>query len=228
MSNTWTPPFRQGSTDSSVLAAVSTPPPDASGTVQGNESTAWFSPTTLPTGPSALGAADPFQQLSSDIPALLVQAQGGTATRAASTAGTASTASTSAASGAVGGNAIGATAAADPEQQLATDLQSLLAQFQSTDAGSGQNGQTAGTGQVQPHHHHHHQGGGHEATTAASGIGGATTASPTTASSAATSSGTAASGSDQMLSNTLAADIMQALQAYGSTTPAAIGPALTA
>jgi hypothetical protein len=169
---------------------------------------------------------NPFRQLSSYIQALLVQAQGSTAAQAASTTGTASTAT---GSSALGANAIGGTASGDPEQQLATDLQSLLAQSQNTDVGSGQNGQTAGTGHVQPHHHHHHhQGGGQEATNAASGAGATATASSTTASSATTASETAASGSDEMVSHALAADIMQALQAYGSRTPATTGSALTA
>ncbi len=214
VSNSWTPPFWPRSTDGLSSATVSTPPPDASGTAQSN--------SAMALGTAATGAGNPFQQLSADIQAMLVQAQGGIALPAASTTGTAT--STEASAGAANGS--GATAAVDPEQQLATDLQSLLAQAQGTDASSGQNGQTAGTGQVQPHHHHHHQGGSQEATKATPGAGGTTAVSATTASSAATASG--ASGSDQMVSHALAADIMQALQAYGSTTPAATGPALTA
>ncbi len=226
VSNAWTPPFRSRSTNGSPTTTVFTPPPGATGAAQGDNATASSSPTASASGLSAAGAMDPFRQLSSDIQALLVQVQGSTAAQAASTTGTAST---STGSSAVGTNAIGATDAGNAEQQLATDLQSLLAQSQNTDAGSGQNGQTAGAGHVQPHHHHHHrQGGGQEASNAAAGAGGTATASSTTASSATTTSSTAASGSDGMVSHALAADIMQALQAYGSRIPAATGPALTA
>jgi hypothetical protein len=210
VSNTWTPPpFRPQSTDGFANAAP-----------------AWVSSTSTATGASATGAANPFQQLSADIQALLVQAQGGIATTAAAITGNATTAPVASAAGA---NASGATTATDPEQQLATDLQSLLAQLQNTNTASGQNDPTAGTGQVQPHHHHHHHhgGGGQEATNQASAAGG-TTASSTTASPTATASGTTASASDQVVSRSIAADIMQALQAYGSTTPAVTGATLTA
>src|ERR1700693_3609483 len=91
VSNSWTPPFWRRSTDGLSGATVSTPPPDASGTAQSNNAMALFSPTTSETGIAATSAANPFQQLSSDIQAMLVQAQGGIAMPAASTTATAAT-----------------------------------------------------------------------------------------------------------------------------------------
>ena len=146
------------------------------------------------------GSVEPFQQLASDIQALLVQAQGGTGTAATAAATTATTAT-------------------DPEQQLATDLQSIMNQLQGSQTGAqtASAEQTGATGQAHGHHHHHH----HEDTD--------TDASAATEASATTSATTTtASASNQAVSQTLAADIMQALQAYGGTGSTLAVPTLTA
>ena len=76
-----------------------------------------------------MGIANPFQQLASDVQALLVQAQGGTAPTTAT-------------------SATGTTTGAGPEQQVATDLQTLMAQLQAGHTGSDPNAQAGTTGQT--------------------------------------------------------------------------------
>jgi hypothetical protein len=124
-----------------------------------------------------------FQQLASDIQAMLVQAQSGTSTAAPST-----------------------------EQQLGADVQALVARLQDNQTGNGQTTQSATATQAQPHHHHHHH---HEA------------GSATSASASSTSTGSESS-TDQTVSQAMAADIAQALQAYGSSPPTSTAAVLTA
>ncbi len=206
-SSTWARPFASQSGVGGVGQADPPPPPNAGGTIQDSPS---ISGST-----SAVGIANPFQQLASDVQALLVQAQGGTAPTTAT-------------------SATGTTTGAGPEQQVATDLQTLMAQLQAGHTGSdpnaqaGTTGQTGATSQAQPHHHHHHHGGGTGAGMDAATQIGATSASSATTASAATSAGTAASASDQTTSRAFAADILQALQAYGSKASGAAVPGLTA
>jgi hypothetical protein len=204
--NTWTPPFPPRSTVGSACGGFSPPLSDASASTSG-------------TGTSISSSTDPFQQLASDIQAMLLQAQSGTVTQAASTVGSATT----------GASGIGSTTPANPEQQLATDAQSMLAQLQSDQAGSGTTAQTATAGQAGPgearphHHHHHHQNNSQSGGDTVSG----TTASSTTAASAAATSGTS-SNRDQAVSQAFATEIMQALQAYGSAPSTTAVPGLTA
>ncbi len=147
------------------------------------------------------GSGNPFQQLASDIQAMLVQAQGGTGTAAAATTATTGT------------------TASDPEQQLATDLQTLMNQLQGSQSGTSQTAsaeQTGATGQAHGHHHRHHE----DTDTDASA---ATQASATTP-----PSGSTASANTQAVSQTLAADIVQALSAYGDAGTPSAGSGLTA
>ena len=111
-----------------------------------------------------------------------------------------------------------APSATDPEQQLATDLQSIMNQLQGTQTGSTQTAsaeQTGATGPAHGHHHHHL-----DTDTDASA---ATEASATT-----TPATTTAAANNQTVSQTFAADIMQALQAYGDTGSTVTATALTA
>jgi hypothetical protein len=203
-SNVWTRPYQP---QSGVGGSSNVDPPPSSSTAGSNS-------TTSGTGAPVVASANPFQQLASDIQALLVQAQGG----ATSTDTAAST--------------TGAATSVSPEQQVGTDLQTLLAQLQSGQPGSDPNaptattGQTGATGQAQPHHHHH--GGGPGAGMDAASQAGATTPSSATTAATSTSSGTALSSSDQTASRAFAADILQALQAYGSNTSSTTVPGLTA
>jgi hypothetical protein len=194
--------------------------------ISGATSNAWFPPwitqaghtaagSTTPAQPSETGTTaqsgtstgDLFQQLASDIQAVLVQGQDGGTTQAATAAGT-------------------STSPSDPTQQLVAALQAIYTQVQANQ--SGQSGsdptQTSATGQADPtghvhggHHHHSHQ------ADAASGSG------DMSGDSADASSGNAStSGSVQSLSQVLAANIMQAIQAYASTTAATTVPGVTA
>lgn len=104
-----------------------------------------------------------------------------------------------------GGTGATTTAASDP--------QSIMNQSQGTQTASTE--QTGATGHAHGHHHHH------ENTD--------TDASTATEASAATgSSGATSSASNQTVSQALAADIVQALQAYGDTGATVSLPALTA
>jgi hypothetical protein len=87
----------------------------------------------------------------------------------------------------------------DPTQQLATDLQSIYGQLEATQSDGNPGTQTPAGAQsngTAPHHHHHDAGG---------------TSSP---------SSTAASGNVPNVAQTLSAEMMQALQAYASSTSA--------
>ena len=186
-SNIWAQTTQLSSTLDPTLSAAS-----ASSSVTGTQSS---SATTVA---GQTGSVDPFQQLASDIQALLVQAQGGTSTATPAATGTTAT---------------------DPEQQLATDLQSLMNQLQGTQTGTSQTAsaeQTGATGQTHGHHHHHHE----DTDTDASA---ATEASATT-----TPSSPATSANNQTVAQTLAADIVQALSAYGDTGTTSAASGLTA
>ena len=116
-------------------------------------------------------------------------------------------------------------------QSFSADLQSMLSQAGLSQAGLSQAGNTAGssapsqTAANQPmagaHHHHHHSEGGSGATQGA--------ASQMTAQIGQDPSGGSltASGISHSASR-FAADVMQALQAYGSTPSAAAGSTLLA
>ena len=232
-SNTSFPPYAARSGTGGAWGAFPPSPADTGRTAQGSLATARLSPDASGTGASAAGPVSAFQQLSSDIQAMLLQAQGGTAAQATTTTGAGGTSTST------GVGAIGATTAVTPAQQLATDIQSILAQLQGNQSASSANGQTAtasqagASGEARPHHHHHHhEGGSPEGGDMAAGSGD-TTASSTTATSAATTSGrsaatTSASSNDRAVSQAFAADIMQALQAYGSASSTATAPGLTA
>jgi len=102
--------------------------------------------------------------------------------------------------------------ATDPTQQLATDLQSIYAQLQTTQQGGDPGVQTPTTGQAnatEPPHRHHH-------------AADATSSSGTTS-----TSPTAASGNTPNVSQTLTADMMRALQAYASSSSATSSIGLT-
>jgi hypothetical protein len=208
-SSTWTRPFQPQPGVGGSWNADPRPP----------SSTAGSTSTASGSGTSTVGLANPFQQLASDVQAMLVEAQGGTTSTSTATAA----------------SATGTATGASPEQQVANDLQTLLAQLQSGQPGSDPNaqsvttGQAGAAGQAQPHHHHHHHGGGAgvDTATGAAGTTASSTASSTTAATT-TSSGTPSSGSDQTVSRAFAADILQALQAYGSNASGATVPGLTA
>ena len=218
--NHWTNPWaRNVSSQSEKHTTWSAAPSAAAGTtgsVRGG-----FSPA-VPTGPwSSQGGsgsnsasttpANPLRTLASDIQAMLIQAQG-TAAAADSQTGTAA-AQTS-----------GGATAASPEQTLATDLRSLLSDLQS---GATANARTAnanpadaaGRTEHHRHHHRHEDGGGASAATAV--------ASSSTAAGTTTASAGSAAGFDQAVSRVFAADIAQALRAYGGASAATTTPVVT-
>jgi hypothetical protein len=148
--------------------------------------------------------ANPFQQLASDIQAMLIQAQGST------TAQTAATATPTTASGAT---------ADSTGQNLATNLQTLMNDLQS---GGTPNAQTASTNPADPvnqtgHHHHHHH---HEDDGNASGATAVAGSSPPAGATATTSD-------DHAVSQLFAADIAQAIRSYGGVSASSMMPALT-
>jgi len=124
-SNTWTRHHPPQSGISSVGGANATP----SGAGNCSSATASSSPAGTGTGTPASGITNLFQNLASDIQALLVQAQGGGTTQAATANGSGTTTPAS------GTTATGTTSATTTEQQLASDMQSLLAQLQGNQAG---------------------------------------------------------------------------------------------
>lgn len=160
---------------------------------------------TAPAAPGSVTSSNSFQALASDIQAMLVQAQASAAAGA-----------NSASAQATGGTAT--TTSVSPEQQLATDLQTFLA-----NATSGQTASASPTdptaptsptdpAAVGPHHHHHHHGGGQaNASTAVA-------QAPTSSSTASASNG------NQAISNILAGDISKALSAYADATETTAAP----
>jgi hypothetical protein len=144
-----------------------------------------------------------MQSVATDIQAMLIQAQ---STAAAPASGTSTAISAS-------------TAAVNPQQKIAADLQTLLGDLQSATSPNAQTASTSPAGPVggtAPHHHHHHHEEGGEASGATSVAGASTPA--------ATSSN---STGDQAVSSMFAADITQALQAYGGSGAAGLMPNLT-
>lgn len=222
-SNSWIPPFRQQPGAAGTWSTAPPTPPDTS--VPQPTIAPWPSQSASGTGAQVTPPTSPFQQLSTDIQAILLQAQGASSTQTASATTAASTTG-------------GTTAAATPEQQLATDVQTLLAQLQDGQSGSATSGQTASASQTgattaaQPHHHHHHHhaASGEEGGDAVGAAGGTT---PTTATSAntppdASTSASAAPSSDRTVTQAFAANIMQALQVYGGTSSTGTGSGLMA
>jgi hypothetical protein len=166
---------------------------------------------TEPASTAAL-PSNPFQALASDIQAMLIQAQGGAATPAASTSVT------------------GTTTAVSAEQQMATDLQTMMTDLQGATAQTtaastaDSTSRTASTnpadptGQSQPHHHrHHHEDGGGEAS-GSSAVASSSTPSGSTSAETTTD--------DEAVSQMFAADVTQALAAYGGNAGSSMMPAL--
>ena len=195
----------------SISALASTPwsPPASSSTDTGGTSGINWPSAQWTTGSFTQGtndlvqsgtapAATPFQQLSGDIQALLVQAQSGSGTGATTTTAT------------------------TPAQQLAADVQTIMSELQAGGSSGGTTATPAGTatqanatGATRPHHHHHQHEGG-------------TSATSTAASSTATTQPASISSADAEVSNVFAADIVQALQSYGGTSTSASSIGLTA
>ena len=182
---------------------------------QSGSTAAWSAMSCDATGTSSsqggtAAASNPFQNLASDIQAMLIQAQGSTTTPDAAS----------------GAGAAGSTTGVTLEQQLATDLQSMMNDLQgaTTQTSTTQTSttQTANanpadsTGQAQPHHHHHHHGDG----------GGDEASGATAVAGNSTSPGTATSADDEATAQIFAADITQALAAYGGNMGTAVTPAL--
>ncbi len=166
----------------------------------------------------ASASANPLQNLASDIQAMLIQAQ----TAAATASGT-TTAASATASGTTSAASSGS-ASVTPEQAVANDLQSLLNNLQSSLSPKGQiaNADPTGTtGQTEHHHHHHHREGGGDSN-GATAVAGAATPSGTQVATPG-----AQSGGDQAVAGVFAADIAQALQAYGATALSASMMAVT-
>jgi hypothetical protein len=204
-STPWSPPT-PSSTDAGAASAINWPSPQwTTGSITQGTNDLVQSGTA--------SASNPFQQLSGDIQALLVQAQSGSGS-GTTTAPTTATATPT---------------TLTPTQQLAADVQTILSELQ----GSGSSGATAtqaGTpqasaaGQAQPHHHHHHHESGADTTSATAATGTATSTGTTPAAPSSSS----ASSADAAVSNVFAADIVQALQSYGSTSSSASSIGLTA
>jgi hypothetical protein len=204
-SNSWANPWAASATSQSRASA-----PTGSfveiNEVQANFSTAaskapWSGQNAAGMSGASTSPANPLARLASDIQAMLIQAQSAGPTGAAN-------ASTPQA------------ATPTPEQNVATDLQTLLGDIQSAVAPNTQTANsnaTAPTGGTEHHHHHHHHEGGGEAN-GASGVA-ATSPGP-----GASTAGSQFAG-DQAVSSTFASDIAQAIQAYGGGASAAM-PAL--
>jgi hypothetical protein len=207
-STPWSPPT-PSSTDAGAASAINWPSPQwTTGSITQGTNDLVQSGTA--------SASNPFQQLSGDIQALLVQAQSGSGTTTAPTTATATPTTLT-------------PTTLTPTQQLAADVQTILSELQ----GSGSSGATAtqaGTpqasaaGQAQPHHHHHHHESGADTTSATAATGTATSTGTTPAAPSSSS----ASSADAAVSNVFAADIVQALQSYGSTSSSASSIGLTA
>jgi hypothetical protein len=196
-------------TDATAAGENATTPPAETGTAAPANPTA----PTPAQNTSGTGTSDLFQQLASDIQAVLLQGQDSTTTPISGTNTASASAATSTSSG------------TDPADQLASDIQAIYAQSQSNQTTSTNPqqvnlGQPDQTGQVQPHHHHHHHGGATEASAGATG--------DSTTSSSTAASGSGVPGNIQNASQILEADILQALQSNGSTTPSTNNPGVTA
>jgi hypothetical protein len=216
----WPQPFQWQSDVGATGGNTAAPAAETGTTTQGNSNTPSSGQTTPRTGTSTL-----FQQLAADIQAVLVQGQGTSTTPTSSTTGTSTEDTTVPAS--LGGE----TTATDPADQLATDIQSIYSQIQANQADTETTTQTAATGQLdpttqaQPHHHHHHGGDAQSSETSAVGTAGT---SSTTASTSTAASGNSVPSGIQTASQALAADILQALQSYGSSSSSTETPGVTA
>jgi hypothetical protein len=219
----WPQPFQWPSNVGATGDSPATPAAHTGTTTQGNANTPSSGQTTPGTGTSTL-----FQQLVADIQAVLVEGQGTSTSPANSTTGTSTSDTTVPAS--LGGE----TTATDPADQLATDIQSIYSQIQANQANAETTTQTMTTGQLDPtsqaqtHHHHHHGGGAQASETSSVGTSATTGTSSTTASTSTADSGNSVPSSIQTASQALAADILQALQSYGSSSSSTETPGVTA
>jgi hypothetical protein len=165
----------------------------------------------------ASGPSGAFDSLAADIQAMLIQAQNAAGTSGSVAADGSATTGTPAVA-ASGLATSTATTAANLEASLASDLQALMSgQASSQAAGT----QTANVnpdqfgGRFHSHGHHHH----HHGTEGGDAVGNGTAA---VASNAATSDQSAGAGVQQV-SQTLAADIAQAIQSYANMSNGASG-----
>ena len=156
-----------------------------------------FGPAAPGANPSRAAPANSFQNLRSDIQALLIQAQGA---RAASGDGTAP-------------NGDKAAASVSPEQKLAADLATLISDLRAQTGAGKQAPAASPTDAMQRHHHHHHHHGS-----------GAVAASTSAAPGSAT--GSAANG-NQPISQVVAAGVAKVLRAYAGGTATGAAPALS-
>ena len=159
-----------------------------------------------PSTASGTGGTTPFQQLSTDIQSMLVQAQGDPAQTATA-----------------GGNA----AATEPAQTRASDIQARLPQSQGGQAAGDAAEQPGSAGQTQAHHahHHHHHSPGDASRHAPGGASGGVLAPSGSVFDGPSGSAPSAA---HLASKALAADIIQALQAYGRTAQSGTGVAAMA
>ena len=183
-------------------------PFDATGAAQQGS----FGPA-LPGGASGAGATaastaavtptNPLRKMTSDIQAMLIQAQAA----ASSAAGKGAHAS--------GGAAQSGAAQSATEQKLAADIDTLKSNLQASGASGVRTASTHPTDSVDHHHQHHHHGGD-------GGRNGASAATATAA--ASTGAGAAVSGTGAV-SQFIAANVARALRAYGGGVAAAATPA---
>lgn len=219
----WPQPFQWQAEVGATGDSPAIPAADTGTTTQDNSTTPSSGQTMPGTGTSTL-----FQQLAADIQAVLVEGQGTSTSSSSSSTGTSTVDTTVPAS--LGGE----TTATDPADQLATDIQSIYSQIQANQADTETTAQTTTTGQLdpvgqmQPRHHHHQTGEAQASETSAVGIGATTGTSSTTASTAAAASGNSVPSGIQTASQALAADILKALQSYGSSSASTEAPGMTA
>ena len=146
----------------------------------------------------------PGQELGANVRAILVTPQSQPTNSVSGTSGSASSTFIPAT---LGGNS----GSMNPVDQLATDTQAIYSQVQAGDTSSTASVTSTTVGQTQPRPHHH--GGGTEP--------GATGSSPAV-------STTTGSYSIQSVSQSVAADVLQALQSYGNLTSTTQTPGITA
>lgn len=224
-SSYWTPNYSPVSGVGSPGRSFPTTDPDAARDAKSNAAAA----------SAASGSSDPFQRLTADIQAVLLQAQSG------SVGSTAAATQPTAASVAVE-PATAATTATSPAapltavQQLGADLKSLISQLQNGQASVasaansatqtaslGQNGPVGGT-EAHRHHHQHEDEGGAPSGTPASG---SATASNAASDAAASPTVTEPVSGNPGTSRILAADITQALQSYTAASAGSAASSLT-
>ncbi len=222
--NQWASSAASASANSSPWSTGSTAAPGVATPVQGSfdalqQGGPWSSQDDTGTTGASASSSNPLQNLAADIQAMLIQAQSTAATESQTATATTAAQPATAVSATSGG-----TAAVTPEQKLATDLQTLLSDLQPATTPATQTANasaTDATGQTEHHHHHHHHGGGGNASAATDVASTSTTSGTTAATTGSTTSG------DQTASQIFAADIAQALQAYGGVSPATTTSVLT-